>query len=87
MYGFGMLEFIAIAMLVLFILVPFVLFIWALADILKSEFKDKKHETSSFHRRNTGEQGDCLQGSEYQPLYLYSYREIDANHVGGNSHL
>lgn len=40
MHGFGMLEFIAIAMLVLFILVPFVLFIWALADILKSEFKD-----------------------------------------------
>jgi hypothetical protein len=43
MHGFGMLEFIAIAILVLFILMPFVLFIWALADILKSEFKDSNN--------------------------------------------
>ncbi len=40
MHGFGMFGFISMAMFTLFLLVPLALFIWALVDILKSEFKD-----------------------------------------------
>jgi hypothetical protein len=40
MHEFGMFGFISIVMFTLFLLVPLALFIWALIDILKSEFKD-----------------------------------------------
>jgi hypothetical protein len=43
MHGFGMFGFISIAMFTLFLLVPLALFIWALVDILKSEFKDSNN--------------------------------------------
>ncbi len=44
MHGFGMFGFISVAMFVLFLLVPLALFIWALVDILKSEFKDANNK-------------------------------------------
>ncbi len=40
----GVLELLAFAMLVLIFLIPFVLFIWALVDILKSEFQDENNK-------------------------------------------
>ncbi len=44
MHGFGMFGFITAAIFTLFLLVPLALFIWALVDILKSEFKDANNK-------------------------------------------
>ncbi len=44
MHGFGMFGFISVAMFILFLLVPLALFLWALVDILKSEFKDANNK-------------------------------------------
>ncbi len=44
MHGFGMFGFISAVILTLFLLVPLALFIWALVDILKSEFKDANNK-------------------------------------------
>ncbi len=44
MHGFGMLGFISAVIFILFLLAPLALFIWALVDILRSEFKEANNK-------------------------------------------